>query len=38
MRLNYWRAKAYYHMGDYKQSLDLFDTQVNNFMEKYPEL
>lgn len=38
MRANYWEAKAYYNMGDYKTSVDLADAQVKIFMAKYPDL
>jgi hypothetical protein len=38
MRANYWEAKAYYNMGDYKTSIELADVQVKSMVAKYPDL
>lgn len=38
LRINLWKAKTLYLIGDYKESLDQVDEQVNNFLEKHPSL
>jgi hypothetical protein len=38
LRLNYWKAKAMYLVGDYKSSLQLADFQVAQFNLKYSSL
>ena len=38
MRLDYWIAKGFYNIGDYKTSLELADKHVDLFLEKYSDL
>jgi hypothetical protein len=38
MRADYWEAKAYYNLGDYKKSIELAEIQVKSMISKYPDL
>ena len=38
MRIDYWRAKAYFHVGDYKSALHHADAQIASLAKKYTEL
>lgn len=37
LRINYWRAKSQYQIGNYKEALAEADKQVQVFSEEYPE-
>jgi predicted ribonuclease toxin of YeeF-YezG toxin-antitoxin module len=38
MKLEYWVAKGFYNIGDYKASLDLANKKVDILLEKYKDL
>lgn len=38
LRADYWEAKAYYNLGEYKTSLEKADAQVKLLLEKFPDL